>query len=89
MESEPNSNPTLTYERKYRGIGRVLIAQGIRLSVDNGFGGDVVLRAKTPQLEGHYVEEYGAVKLPSFDASAPRYLISDDAAKRIFFSYLE
>ena len=89
MESEPHSNPTLTNRRKYRGIGRVLIAQGIRLSVDSGFGGDVVLRAKTPQLENHYIEDYGAVKLPTFDSSAPRYLIADDAAKRIFFSYLK
>lgn len=89
MESQPESNPTLTDDRKYRGIGKVLIAQGIKLSVDNGFGGDVVLRAKTPKLENHYIETYGAVKLPSFDASAPRYLIADDAAKRLFFTYLE
>ena len=88
MESAPDSNPTLTGSRKYSGIGRVLIAFGIKLSVDNGFGGDVVLRAKTTELEKHYAEDFGAVKLPSFDASAPRYIIADEAAKHIFFSYL-
>lgn len=89
MESHPESNPTMTTARKYTGIGRLLIAYGIKLSVDNGFGGDVVLRAKTNELERHYVKDYGAVKLPSFDTGAPRYIIADEAAKRIFFSYLE
>lgn len=89
MESQPESNPTMTKNRKYSGIGRLLIAYGIKLSVDNGLGGDVVLRAKTSELEKHYVQDYGAVKLPSYDTSAPRYIIADEAAKRIFFSYLE
>lgn len=89
MESQPESNPTMVTERKYKGIGRLLVAYGIKLSVDNGFGGDVILRAKTTELEKHYVKDFGAVKLPSFDTAAPRYIIADEAAKRIFFSYLE
>ena len=89
LESPPDSNPTITRtDRKYRGIGRLLIAYGIKLSVDHGFGGDVVLEAKTTELANHYVNDFGAVKLPSF-SGAPRLLIADDAAKRIFFSYLE
>ena len=89
MEAEPGSNPTITAKnRKYRGIGRLLIAFGIKLSVDNGFGGDVVLEAKTTKLAEHYAKDFGAVKLPSF-SSAPRFIIADEAAKRIFFSYLE
>ena len=70
------------------GIGRLLIAYGIKLSVDHGFGGDVVLEAKTTELANHYINDFGAVKLPSF-SGAPRLLVADDAAKRIFFSYLE
>ena len=89
MESHPESNPTMAKNRKYTGIGRLLIAYGIKLSVDNGFGGDVILRAKTTELEKHYIKDFGAVRLPSFDAAAPRYIIADEAAKRIFFSYLE
>ena len=27
-------------------------------------------------------------RLPGFPSSAPRYLIADEAAKRIFFTYL-
>ena len=90
MEAEPGSNPTIVGEsRKYRGIGRLLIAFGIKLSVDNGFGGDVVLEAKTTKLAEHYAKDFGAVKLPSFSSAAPRFIIADEAAKRIFFSYLE
>ncbi len=91
MESHPESNPTITQpnKRKYTGIGKVLIAFGIKLSIDNGFGGDVVLRAKTAELGRHYSKDFGAVLLPSFDDNAPRYLISDEAAKSLFCSYLE
>lgn len=87
MEAQPESNPTMTENRKYAGIGRLLIAYGIKLSIDNGLTGDVVLEAKTTQLARHYERDFGAVALPSF-GSTPRYLIADEAAKRIFFTYL-
>ena len=90
MEAQPESNPTLDHgEPKYTGIGRLMIAYGIKLSIDNGFGGDVVLEAKTTSLAKHYENDFGAVPLPLFESSAPRYLIADEAAKRIFFPYLE
>ncbi len=90
VEAQPESNPTMTTrsERKYTGIGRLLIAYGIKLSVDCGFAGDVVLEAKTPELAEHYIKDFGAVMLPQFRSSAPRLMIADDAAKEIFCSYL-
>lgn len=89
MEAQPGSNPNLdTGMPKYTGIGRLMIAYGIKLSIDNGFAGDVVLEAKTTELARHYEKDFGAVPLPTFDSSAPRYLIADEAAKRIFFTYL-
>ena len=89
MEAQPESNPTLDEDDpKYTGIGRLLIAYGIKLSIDNGLTGDVVLEAKTTKLAQHYERDFGAVLLPTFRASAPRYLIADEAAKRIFFTYL-
>lgn len=89
MEAHPKSNPNLDNgEPKYTGIGRLMIAYGIKLSIDNGFAGDVVLEAKTTELAQHYEKDFGAVPLPTFDSSAPRYLVADEAAKRIFFSYL-
>ena len=89
MEAQPESNPNLDGGNpKYAGIGRLIIAYGIKLSIDNGFAGDVVLEAKTTELARHYERDFGAVPLPAFDSSAPRYLIADEAAKRIFFTYL-
>lgn len=89
MEAQPESNPILDDgQPRYTGIGRLMIAYGIKLSIDNGFAGDVVLEAKTTSLAKHYEKDFGAVPLPAFDASSPRYLIADEAAKRIFFTYL-
>ena len=74
----------------YRGIGRALIAFGIKLSVDAGFNGDVTLDAKTPELARHYERDFGAVRIPGRDSSAaPRYLICDESAQMIFIDYLE
>ncbi len=53
-----------------------------------GLQGDVVLEAKTSDLARHYERDFGAVRLPMFESSTPRYLIADEAAKRIFFTYL-
>ena len=36
IESHPESNPTLTIQKKYLGIGRMMIAFGIQLSIDSG-----------------------------------------------------
>ena len=89
MEAQPESNPNLDDGKpKYTGVGRLMIAYGIKLSIDNGFAGDVVLEAKTTELARHYEWDFGAVRLPVFTSSAPRYLIADEAAKRILFTYL-
>lgn len=89
MEAQPESNPNLDNGRpKYTGIGRLMIAYGIKLSIDSGFAGDVVLEAKTTELARHYERDFGAVPLSIFGPSAPQYLIADEAAKRIFFTYL-
>ena len=90
MESQAESNLTLVEIPKYRGLGRALVAYGIKLSVDAGFNGDVTLDAKTPELARHYEKDFGAVRLPSRESSAaPRYLICDEAAQMIFTDYLE
>ena len=90
MESQPESNPTLAgAKRKYSGIGKLMIAYGIKLSIDHGFGGDVILEAKTDALAAHYQDDFGGIELPSFDGGAPRFLIQGEAAKHIFFSYLK
>ena len=90
MESQPESNPTLAgISRKYNGIGKLMVAYGIKLSIDRGFGGDVILEAKTDALAVHYRDDFGGIELPAFDGGAPRFLIQGEAAKHIFFSYLK
>ena len=90
MESQPESNPTCSAVPKYRGVGRAMVAYGIKLSVDAGFNGDVTLDAKTPELARHYERNFGAFRVPGRERdAAPRYLICDEAAQIIFTDYLE
>ena len=90
MEAQPQSNPTLSQDSpRYRGIGKLLVAFGIKLSIDYGFGGDVLLEAKTDKLAAHYQQDFGGLPLPTFNGSAPRFLIQGEAAKNIFFCYLK
>lgn len=90
MESEPESNPTRAAAPKYWGVGRAMVAYGIKLSVDAGFNGDVTLDAKTPELARHYEQDFGAFRVPGRDRNAAsRYLICDEAAQVIFTDYLE
>jgi len=90
MEAQPESNPVIAgAKRKYYGIGRLLIAFGIKLSIDSGFGGDVVLEAKTDALAKHYKNDFGGIELPGFGDGAPRFLIQGESAKEIFFTYLK
>ena len=89
IESQPQSNPTIVGQaRKYHGIGRVLIAYGIKLSIDHACGGTVTFEAKVPELAEHYVQNYGASPLPSF-GGAPRYELSGEAAMKVFVMYLK
>ena len=88
-ESQPESNPTIVgHSKRYQGIGRVLIAYGIKLSIDHGCGGTVTFEAKVPELAEHYIRDYGACPLPSF-GGAPRYELSGEAAMNIFVTYLK
>ena len=90
MESQPESNLTQAPVPKYRGVGRALVAYGIKLSVDAGFNGDVTLDAKPPELARHYERDFGAFRIPGRNRdAAPRYLICDEAAQTIFTDYLE
>ncbi len=71
VESAPHSNPTLTEKTglKYYGIGAVLIAFGIKYSIDNGCRGDVVFEAKTDELARHYARNFGAKRIPACPAA--------------------
>ena len=87
IESAPNSNPTQTNSRKFRGIGAALLAFGIQLSVDYGYGGAIYLKAKTSELREHYTRDFGAIP---FSHSDPFMLLIDgDAANKLFSKFLK
>lgn len=89
MEAQPESNPNCVTTKKYHNIGRVLIAYGIKLSVDALYGGDVTLEAKTPELAKHYMQDFEAIPVGNYEGVAPRFLICGAAAKNIFSTYLK
>lgn len=87
MESAPTANPTMFGERKYAGIGAALLAFGIQLSIDYGYGGAIYLKAKTTQLREHYMNIYGAIPFSRFDPYL--LLIDGEAARNLFGQYLK
>ena len=53
IESQPESNPTIAgRSQKCFGIGRVLTAYGVKLSIDHNCGGTVTFEAKFPNWPG-------------------------------------
>lgn len=87
IESAPDSNPTQTNSRKFRGIGAALLVFGIQLSIDYGYGGAIYLKAKTSAIREHYIRDFGAV--PFSHVSPCMLLIDGDAAKNLFSQFLE
>ena len=89
IESHPESNPTLTANRKYLDIGRMMIAFGIQLSIDSGKNGVVTFEAKTDELAKHYICDFGAIQVFAQQSGGPIMLmIADNAALSLFNTYL-
>lgn len=87
-ESAPESNPTMTKVKKYNGIGKAVIAFGVALSVNHGFGGTVFFEAKTSELARHYLMDFGAMPLPSF-GGPQRFIVDREIARDIITDYLK
>ena len=92
VESAPHSNPTITPrgERRYYGIGALLLAFGIKYSIDHGCRGDVVFEAKTDALARHYEADFHAIRIPSENPGGPkRYMLADEYAWDMFSRFLK
>ena len=74
IEAHPESNPTISTVRKYAGIGRMMIAYGIQLSIDSGHGGIVTFEAKTDELYDHYIKDFHAVPIFQPHLGGPKLL---------------
>ena len=87
IESAPHSNPTLSKNRKYRGIGAALLAYGVQLSIDSGYGGTIYLKAKTSEIREHYICDFGAIP---FSHREPFLLLIDgEAARNLLFQFMK
>ena len=89
LESAPATNPTLTAKREYYGIGEVMIAFGIKFSIDSGCRGDVLFEAKTPELARHYEKDFHARQVATLNSGGPqRYMLADEDAWNLFEKFL-
>ena len=89
IEAHPESNPTISTVQKYSGIGRMMIAYGIQLSIDSGHGGIVTFEAKTDELYEHYIKDFHAVPIFQPHSGGPKLLmLADEGAQEIFSTYL-
>ena len=87
IESAPHSNPVLSHERKYRGIGATLLAYGVQLSIDYGYGGAIYLKAKTSEIREHYIRDFGAIPFSRVDPYL--LLIDGQAAEELLLQFAE
>lgn len=92
LESAPHSNPTQKprSERRFLGIGEVMVAFGIKYSIDNGCRGVVIFEAKTDQLAEHYKKDFHALEISGQSSGGPRrFMLADKEAWELFSKYLE
>ena len=93
-ESAPHSNPAINPvgQRKYYGIGELLIVCGIKYSIDHVCHGDVVFDTKTDELARHYELDFHARRIPSVESGGPKrysYMLADEDARWLFAKYLK
>ena len=72
IEAHPEINPTISQPKKYLGIGRMMIAFGIQLSIDASLGGIVTFAAKTDELLEHYIKDFGAIPIAQPMSGGPK-----------------
>ena len=89
MESARHSNANLVHaeggHKKYLGIAKAMFAYAVQISLDAGFDGVLVFKAKTSDLLDYYMKEYGARQVGSYDSF--RLVIWEDAAERLIAEF--
>lgn len=89
LESAPHSNANLLHktggQKRYYGIAKALFAHAVQLSLQAGFDGVLVFRAKTSGLLEYYTRVLGARRVAAYDPF--RMVVWEDAAQRIIAEY--
>lgn len=85
MESARHSNANVLHaeggHKRYYGIAKALFAYAVQISLDAGFDGVLVFKAKTSKLLDYYARAFGARRAAAYDPF--RMIIWEDAAERI------
>ena len=91
IESAAHSNANLLHktgtEKKYVDIVRALFAYAVSVSLEAGYGGVLVFKAKNDDLLEYYMKEFGAVQVGRYDPY--RLVIWEDEAEEIISAYRE
>lgn len=89
LENARHSNANLLHSeggsKKYVGIAKALFAYAIQISLDTGFDGVLIFKAKTSELLSYYIEKFGARQVASYDPY--RLVIWEDAAEDILSTF--
>ena len=89
LESARHSNANLLHvndgRKRYIGIAKALFAYAAQVSMEAGFDGVLVFRAKTTELLDYYQREFGARQVGAYDPF--RLVIWEDAAERLIAEY--
>lgn len=89
MESARHSNANLLHaeggHKRYYGIAKALFAYAVQISLDAGFDGVLVFKAKTSDLLDYYAREFGARRAAAYDPF--RMIIWEDAAEQIIAEF--
>lgn len=73
-------------QKKYIGIAKALFAYAVQISLDAGFDGVLVFKAKTSELLNYYMNVYGARQVSSYDPF--RLVIWEDAATDLLSNFI-
>ena len=85
IESAHHSNANLLHivngQKRYIGIAKALFAYAVQMSLEAGFDGVLVFKAKNSELLDYYLRRFGARQVGSYDPF--RLVIWEDAAEDI------
>ena len=89
IENARHSNANLLHVeggyKQYYGIAKALFAYAVQVSLDAGFDGVLVFKAKTSDLLDYYAQAFGARRAAAYGLF--RMIIWEDAAERIIAEF--
>lgn len=89
LESQPESNANLlhmtAHAKKYTGIAKALFAYAVQQSMQHGYDGVILFKAKTDTLLEYYIHAFGARPVSRYDPF--RLVLWEDAAQKLISEY--